>query len=402
MKKRSLPLPIRLGSAVILLILILLAVVYSSIMPIRQVPEPTGPLGVGTLVYDLIDPDRPEGYDLKKGTLRKIRIQLWYPTEKDEYQGNRVPWMSDGRPQIRAIVKTHGFPSAIWDHTVFMKAHARYAALPSAGQSLPVVLISHGWQGYRNLHTDLAEELASRGYLVAAADHTYGAAAVVFDDGRIVPSEPRILPRREDSDRFLEHAASLVTTFAEDNRFILDHLSRVNQGRALQGPPALSLFADRLDLEHIGVAGHSTGGGAMVQLALEDPRVDAVLGFDAWVEPVGADKLAEGAAGDEKIPMLFFRSQTWQGGINDGFLVPFVASQGDSARLYQIDGTTHEQFTMLYMYAPAVKWLGMLGDTDPKAFARFLNGAAAAFFDHALKGTAMARLDYPGLKEQEE
>jgi dienelactone hydrolase len=283
-----------------------------------------------------------------------------------------------------------------------MKARSSYAAPLLPGRNLPVILISHGWQGYRDLHTDLAEELASRGYLVAAADHTYGAAAVVFDDGQIISSEPRILPRREESNRFLDHASRLVTTFAEDNRFILDHLDLVNRGKSSQGPPELARFDGRVDMERIGVAGHSTGGGAMVQLALDDPRVDAVLGLDAWVEPVGAERLAGAAASESKVPMLFLRSQTWEGGINDGFLVPFAASLGDSARLYQIDGTTHEQFTMLYMYAPVVKWLGMLGDTDPKAFARFLSASTAAFFDETLKGAPPALPDYPGLKKMEE
>ena len=398
-KKRFL---FRLASGFILGLVILIATVYSLIMPVRQVPGPTGPYGTGSLVYDLTDTERNETYNPDTPPLRKHRIQLWYPADKTDTPGRRMAWMPDGLPQIRAIVRTHGFPSFVWDHTVFMKSRSRYAAPLLPGGNLPVILISHGWQGYRNLHTDLAEELASRGYLVAAADHAYGAAAVVFDDGRIITSEPRILPRREESDRFLDHASRLVTTFAEDNRFILDHLGRVNLGQSPQGPPELSRFKGRLNMEKIGVAGHSTGGGAMVQLALDDSRVDAVLGLDAWVEPVGAEKLAGTAARDRKVPMLFLRSQTWEGGINDGFLVPFAASLGDSTRLYQIDGTTHEQFTMLYMYAPVVQWLGMLGDTDPRAFARFLNHTAAAFFDEALKGAPPALPDYPGLKKQED
>ena len=99
--------------------------------------------------------------------------------------------------------------------------------------------------------------------------------------------------------------------------------------------------------------------------------------------------------------MLFLRSETWEGGINDQFLVPFVASLEESGSLYQIEKTTHEQFTMLYMYAPAVKWLGMLGSTNPRAFARFQNNTAAAFFDHSLNEEPMVMENYPGLQKRE-
>lgn len=45
------------------------------------------------------------------------------------------------------------------------------------------------------------------------------------------------------------------------------------------------------DLKKIGVLGHSTGGGAAVLISLNDPRIRSLVGLDAWVEPIGDDKL---------------------------------------------------------------------------------------------------------------
>ena len=40
------------------------------------------------------------------------------------------------------------------------------------GQPFPLVVLSHGYTGYRTIMFYLAEHLASHGYIVAALDHT--------------------------------------------------------------------------------------------------------------------------------------------------------------------------------------------------------------------------------------
>jgi len=52
----------------------------------------------------------------------------------------------------------------------------------------PVVVFTHGYTGTFTDYTFLFEDLASRGYVVAAVDHTYEATAVEFLDGRLVKS----------------------------------------------------------------------------------------------------------------------------------------------------------------------------------------------------------------------
>lgn len=46
------------------------------------------------------------------------------------------------------------------------------------------------------------------------------------------------------------------------------------------------------------------------------PMIDAVIGLDPWVEPIGEEMLSEGL----HQPAMFFRSTTWTGGINEDYI----------------------------------------------------------------------------------
>ncbi len=384
-------------------------------MPPRNLPEPTGPFAVGSVVYDISDPDRAESYAPIRGDTpgpRTIRLQLWYPTDEQRNTRRMLRWIPEGRRQIRAIVNTHGFPGFIWNHTGFMAANSIEGAHPAIspeGERFPVIIISHGWEGYRGLHVDVAEELASHGYLVAAADHSYGAAAVVLEDGRIIQSGDDILPLRENSPDFPRLSSRLVQTFADDNRFILDHLMDIQAGSEPGGLQHRISLAGKLDLSRIGLLGHSTGGGAMVRLAIDYrreleaageqstdyPSIQALVGLDAWVEPVGRPDLE---SGEYELPSLFLRSAQWEGGINDGYLMPFVSALESPVELYQIENITHQQFTTLYMYAPVVQWLGMIGSVKPQVFMEYQRQQIRAYFDHRLKAKDYRVPDYEDLR----
>lgn len=112
------------------------------------------PVGVRTLV--LTDPAR---IDLARSTAgpvtgpRSLTTELWYPAAPGTPPGGT-------------------YRSLLRDGETEVTLHGRAArdAAPAPGR-WPLVLISHGYPGNRFLMSHLAETLASRGYLVAAADH---------------------------------------------------------------------------------------------------------------------------------------------------------------------------------------------------------------------------------------
>jgi hypothetical protein len=127
------------------------------------------------------------------------------------------------------------------------------------------------------------------------------------------------------------------------------------------------------------------------------PDIDALVGLDAWVEPVGVEDLG---AGLFRVPSLFLRSEQWEGGINDGYLLPFVRSLETPVELYQIEGITHAQFSTLYMYAPVVRWLGMLGEADPWEFRDYQREHILRFFDRELKDEAYQIPEYARIESR--
>ncbi|MCB9006502.1 MAG: hypothetical protein H6656_03860 [Ardenticatenaceae bacterium] len=73
----------------------------------------------------------------------------------------------------------------------------------------------------------------------------------------------------------------MVQVWAGDIAFLLDEMAEWNQetGHLLNG---------RFNLNRVGVFGHSTGGGAMMEFCLQDGRCQAGVGLDSWLLPVSS------------------------------------------------------------------------------------------------------------------
>jgi len=351
--------------------------------PLYEMPNPSGVYDIGTLTYDFTETGKTEIYGNAKDEDRRIKVQVWYPASSTE-RLNRVPWLEDGRIVARALAGEMHAPSFILDHTKDVLSHAYSGAqMSTANASFPVIILSHGWTGFRNLHTDLAELLASNGFIVFGIDHTFGSQITVFKDGTTVKLDHEALPDRESTTDFLDYASALVDTYAYDVTYVLDQLADFNDG--LYSP----IFKGRLNINKIGLLGHSTGGGADVSVATTDARVKAILGMDAWVEPVSDDLLSNGL----NVPALFLRSEEWETGFNNEPLFKLIENSAIGTQLYQIDGTKHIDFTMAYMYSRLTRYMGFTGDVDRKTFTDIQNMFVLDFFSSALYDIEGLRFD---------
>ncbi len=339
------------------------------LFPVNTMPEPTGPYSIGTTSYELTEQGRPELYGSAPGKDRHIRFQVWYPADNNK-DGKLTKWLVDGRKVASGIPEMYKLPHFLLDHMALIKANSyRDLAISGKEQTYPLVLISHGWTGFSSLHADLGEMLASHGYIAVSINHTYGAAVSVFEDGEVVYVDQGALPDRAEVDDFHTYSQALVGTFANDALEVLDFME------------ANSFFSDRIDKEKIGAMGHSTGGGGVVSLAITDPRIKAVLGFDAWVEPIKADILSKGL----DIPSAFLRSEQWETGPNNGYLKHLFDNTSVQPSIYQVQGGKHQDFSMLYMYLPITRILGETGKLDPLENAEIQQSFVLTFFDQNLK-----------------
>lgn len=126
----------------------------------------------------------------------------------------------------------------------------------------PVILWSHGLGGTRRTNSYLTERWASHGYVVVAMQHA-GSDRATLTRGR--------LRRLRERFRAIYQDASAREARPRDASFVLDELERRATG---DGP-----LAGRLDLEHVGLAGHSFGAFTTL----------AVLGSRFELAPVAED-----------------------------------------------------------------------------------------------------------------
>lgn len=375
-----------LGSNLAWVFVVLVTLLLVLVFPYNKMPDYTGGQVVGTISFDLVDLDRMEIYGERKGQNRKIRVQLWYPAEESEGLA-KAKWLNDGTAVAESIPDFVGLPSFLLRYAARIDSNSYlHASIEKTKAMYPVVVISHGWMGFRNLHSDLAEALVGQGYVVVAIEHTYGSLATVFDTGQVVNVDPGALPPEESVEDFFSYSNRLVTTYAEDARFVLDTLERLNAGK-LEGKKMFSLFEDRLDLEHIGIVGHSTGGGGATKLTMTDPRIKALVGYDPWVEPIKADQLKQGISK----PSLFINSQQWKDGPNQTVLKTINQVETTVTRMYRLNGTSHQDFSMMYMFEPVTRLLGFAGELESERSIQIQQEMTIGFLNHHLKGQPAPR-----------
>lgn len=327
-------------------------VLFTSILaygfPIYDMPDASGDFLIGTKTFEVTDEERVDPYG-ENNDARRIKIQVWYPAET--VQGDTLAfWLEDGLDIPRSLTKDWGLPNFILDQTVEVRSNSfKDAPIHSALNDYPVVVISHGWSGFRQLHSDIAEEYASQGFIAVSIDHTYGSLATVFEDETLYLNK-EALPPRETTPDFLTYANTLVNTYGDDVITTINYLETLNETND-------NMFYNRIDLDQIIAIGHSTGGGGVVSAALKDSRIDGIIGLDAWVESLEESRVLEGL----NIPALFLRSGDWEISFNNERLYQLVESS-PQATLYQVNGTTHYDFAMVYMYSPFTGLLGISGD----------------------------------------
>ncbi|MEM9850698.1 MAG: dienelactone hydrolase [Pseudomonadota bacterium] len=117
---------------------------------VRQV-EMTNPGQINILAIDPAaeKPNPLPTYD------RTLTVEVFYPAAPDATGATaHKAFIRDGRTEIT------------------LNGKAMRDAAPASGAAYPLVMISHGYPGNRWLMSHLAENLASKGYVVASIDHT--------------------------------------------------------------------------------------------------------------------------------------------------------------------------------------------------------------------------------------
>jgi predicted dienelactone hydrolase len=374
-KRKSAADPKPLGS-ILSLALLAVSTALPVLLPVPLIPAPDGPYQVGTTIYELTDESRRELYS-GKDEARRFQIQVWYPAEPSP-SDLRAPWMHHVDIFAPSISTYINLPSFFLDHLALVQIPAYQdskAAISDEG--FPVVLFSHGWNGFNAQSSGQAMQLASHGYVVVGVQHTYGAVVTVFEDGTVASNNPDALPRDAPDAIYDPAADKLADQWAGDLKFALDFLTSANSD-------STSRFFDVLDLSNIGVYGHSTGGGAAIQFCSEDSRCKALLGMDPFMRPVSTDVLTHGIPQ----PAFFLFSQRWADDVdslNNAQFKPFYETSKSTLGAVYVEGTAHYDFSDLPLLSPLAPQLGLKGPINGKLVTVIINDYLLSFFDLTLK-----------------
>jgi predicted dienelactone hydrolase len=361
-----------------------LAVALPVMLPIPHTLPPTGPYPVGTMTLALTDESRRELYGNDPSAPRRFLVQLWYPAQAPE-DGETAPWLENADQVAPAIARWVNLPAFSLGHLRYARSDSYPSALLSdAAPRYPVLLFSHGWGGFRAQSSFLMQELASHGYIVAALEHPYGSVMTIFPDGSIANNNPQALPEGVSETEYKTAAVRLVDQWAGDLGYTLDVLAGLNADDQVYN------FTGRLDLERVGVLGHSTGGGAAVEFCGRDPRCKAGLGLDTYMTPVSPAVLQSGVGQ----PFLFLFSELWSSQQNTA-LFRTLRANSPQADWLTLLGTNHYDFTDLPMLSPLAYRLGLKGPLNGKRALRVINDYAVNFFNQALKGEPSSLLEGP-------
>jgi len=373
--------------------LLALATSLPILLPVPHFPAPNGPYQVGTTIYELSDTSRRELYS-GRDEARRFQIQVWYPSDVTPTDV-RAPWMARADVFTPVISEYFEFPSFFLDHLALVKVPAfKGSKVASTDIGFPVILYSHGWNGFDAISTVQAVQLASHGYAVVGMQHTYGALITVFDDGTVAKNYPDALPDGAPDDEYDIAAHKLAAQWAGDMGYALNYLTEQNNDLS-------SLFYGSLDLSRIGVYGHSTGGGAAIQFCGTDSRCKALLGQDPFMRPVSTEVLESGVSQ----PSFFMFSQVWADDTdsrNNKSFNPFYASSPETHGALFIEGTGHFDFIDMPLLSPLAPQLGLKGPINGKRVTVIINDYLLSFFDMTLRGIPTDLFDnqspYPEVK----
>ena len=358
------------------------AALVSVLIPLENVAKPTGKYQVGTQVIHMVDNDRSAWYGQESSNPREIMVRVWYPAQPQE--GDlKAPYVYNEKLIGDMVSEGFGIPKYLMQNISNIKANS-WSGIDPVDKKFPVLIFSHGHGGLKIQNTTQMEEMASHGYVIFACDHAYDAGVSIFPGERVIFNKTNIPEDYSEEEKWDLRRVQLDYR-ATDIQFMLDEMARGNfLSEALK---------NSLDLENIGLFGHSFGGGTSIVVASTDDRIDACFGLDAWFLPVPSSVLNS----DLNKPFLHLGQVRWKEKENYLKLDTLVGNNSAWSMRLDVQGATHYDFTDFSQFNRLTKRYGS-GTIAPPRIRRITNSVIRDFFDHYLKnGPALAGDTYEKL-----
>ncbi|QDY75574.1 alpha/beta hydrolase family protein [Streptomyces qinzhouensis] len=341
---------------------------------VRQVelPRPTGPHTVGVSTLQLTESGRPDPWVPESGA-RQSMVTLHYPAAAGTGGGPRQYLTPDEARALVAHVGPDRLPAGSEKPLSETRSWARQDARPVKGK-FPLVVLSPGFGGPRVSLTHLAEDLASRGYVVASVDHAYESAATTFPGRGMLPCVACVKTENGEVPY-----SDVSRGRAKDVSYLISRLT---------GPRSVWKHSAAIDARKIGMAGHSIGGASAAHTMATDSRVDAGVNMD------GSFFIPIPDGGLDGRPFLLLGAGDSRPGTGDGSWDAAWRKLAGWKRWLTVTGSEHDTFSDLPVLSEQLGAPGLPGLTGDRA-AGINRVYLAAFLDRHLKGASRPVLNGP-------
>ncbi|GFE66650.1 alpha/beta hydrolase family protein [Litoreibacter roseus] len=211
-----------------------------------------------------IDPDGPRPTELPRYD-RPLRVEIWYPAAEGASGETALSvYLRDGMTQVQ------------------IEGQAVRDAAPGQGP-FPLVLISHGYPGNRFLLSHLAENIASKGYVVASIDHTDSTYRTKAAFGSTLVNRPldQVFTLNE-MERLSNESISFLSGLVDTSNTALIGYSMGGYGAviAMGGGVTQTATDYSWGAPHGTLSVHQSGSDTLA--ALRDPRIKTAIAFAPW------------------------------------------------------------------------------------------------------------------------
>jgi predicted dienelactone hydrolase len=340
--------------------------------------KPSGPFAVGTHEYLWIDPKREETFTKDPSDKRHLLARVWYPAEA-----------TPGKELSLYVLDAKEYPEkSIYRQGASIKTNSVTDAPMAAGKNrFPVLVYQPGGGCARFIGTFEAEQLASRGYVVVAADHAGFSETVQYPDGYQFKADLHVAPeltndfRKDVLNNWAWLGDEVFPTWIADASYTLDKIEEMDR-------TAGQIFHNRLDLSRIGMMGWSFGGATSMQMSRNDPRIKAVIDQDGQlfgdVRDKGTSKpfmLMEHGNEDEPPKPEQAEIMKELEGMTKGWNRSLIEHSKGPWYQVTIANTQHGHFSDFLLFFPVNK-----KELDPHRAHEIIVAYTLAFFDKYLLG----------------
>ena len=256
--------------------------VYGDALPDAPELAPRGEFKVGVRSLDFVNKGQVDVLKSKGGVDptydRPIKVEVWYPANLTEGTKESIAYDE--------VMGTSNDPKRPLTPFIFSGRASRDASPMATNGAFPLIIVSHGYVGSRFLMTYLTENLASKGYIVVAIDHTES----TFRDANGFQST--LLNRSKDVLFVLNQLADLGKT---NSKNFLSGLVDVNNtaliGYSMGGYGVLNVAGAGYSEGAVKLFGSISGGSKAIEVRTAnnesykssmDSRIKAVVAFAPW------------------------------------------------------------------------------------------------------------------------